>query len=128
MSADRFTEILNYLSAMSRDIGEFRSETKVRFDALEMRMGKLETRMDSLETRMDSLEARMDSLEIRMNSLETRMDSLETRMGGLEAEVRSVREDMRLMWHRTEITTQDLMEVRTRQRSHSARLEAIEAK
>ena len=100
MSKDRFAEILNYLSAMSRDIGQFRSETNARLDALETRMGNLETRMGNLETRMS----------------------------GLETEVRLVREDMRLMWHRNEIVTGELMEVRTRQRSHSARLEAIEAK
>ena len=28
MSTDRFTEILNYLAAMSRDVGEFRQEFK----------------------------------------------------------------------------------------------------
>ena len=86
MSTDRFNKILNYLSAMSREIGEFRTETNARLDALEARMGNLET------------------------------------------EVRLVRKDMRLMWHTSEIVTEDLMEVRTRQRSHSARLEALEAK
>ncbi len=86
MSTDRFAEILNYLSAMSREIGEFRAETK------------------------------------------SRLDALETRVGNLETEVRLMREDVRLLGHRVEIVTQDLMEVRTRQRSHSARLEALEAK
>ncbi len=52
MSTDRFAEILNYLSAMSRVIGQFRSETKARFDALETRMGGLETRVGGLEAEM----------------------------------------------------------------------------
>jgi chromosome segregation ATPase len=52
MSTDRFAEILNYLSAMSREIGEFRSETKARFEALEARMDRLEARMDRLESEM----------------------------------------------------------------------------
>ena len=97
MSKDRFTEILNYLSAMSREIGQFRSETKARFDALETRMGGLESRMDRLESEV-------------------------------HAGFKQVREDLGLLGHRVEIVTQDLMEVRTRQRSHSARLGALEAK
>ena len=52
MSKDRFAEIVNYLSAMSSDIGQFRSETNARLDALETRMGGLETRVSSLESEM----------------------------------------------------------------------------
>ena len=47
MSTDRFTEILNYLSAMSREIGTFRTETNRRLDQLESRMGQLETKVDT---------------------------------------------------------------------------------
>lgn len=42
MSTDRLTEILNHLSAMSRDIGAFRTEVNARFDSLENRVGNLE--------------------------------------------------------------------------------------
>ena len=31
MSTDRLTEILNYLSAISRDIGELRAEMRAKF-------------------------------------------------------------------------------------------------
>ena len=47
MSTDRFTEILNYLSAMSREIGTFRTETNRRLDQLESRMVQLETQVDT---------------------------------------------------------------------------------
>jgi hypothetical protein len=48
MSIDRLTEVLNYLSAMSRDMGDFRAETKARFDRIEteMRAGFEQTRTD----------------------------------------------------------------------------------
>jgi hypothetical protein len=42
MSADRDAEILRYLSAISRDIGEFRKETNERLDRLEKRAGETE--------------------------------------------------------------------------------------
>ena len=104
MSTDRFTEILNYLSAMSREIGEFRSETKARLDALETRMG----------------------------GVETRIDGVETRLGGLEAEMRvgfkQVREDIRLLGRQVEVMTKDLIQVRGRQLDHEARLDAFEAR
>ena len=61
MSTDRYTQILNYLSAMSREIGMFRTETNGRLDRLESRMGGLETRMDGLESRMGQLEAKVDA-------------------------------------------------------------------
>ena len=49
MSTDRLTEILNHLSAMSRDIGAFRTEVNARFDSLENRVGNLENRVGNLE-------------------------------------------------------------------------------
>ncbi len=52
MSTDRLTEILNYLSAMSRDVGEFRQETRARFDGLETRIEQVEIRIEKLETEM----------------------------------------------------------------------------
>ena len=51
MSTDRTTEILNLLSAMSREIGAFRAEVNARFDKLEARVADLET--DVREIRAD---------------------------------------------------------------------------
>jgi hypothetical protein len=55
MSADRFTEVLNYLSAMSRDVGEFRQEfrqfrdeTNARFEKMELRFGKMEEQLETV--------------------------------------------------------------------------------
>jgi hypothetical protein len=57
MSTDRFTEILNYLSAMSRDMGEFRQEfrqfrdeAKARFEQSELRFGKIEGQLETLRS------------------------------------------------------------------------------
>ena len=47
MSKDRFAEILNYLSAMSREIGTFRTEMNNRLDRLESRTDQLETKVDT---------------------------------------------------------------------------------
>ena len=56
MSADRFTEILNYVSAMSGDFGEFRqefkqfrAETNAQFEKVEQRLDKIEGRFDKIE-------------------------------------------------------------------------------
>lgn len=70
MSTDRFTEILNYLSAMSRDFGEFRQEfrqfreeTNARFDRIEQRLDKLESRVEKVELRLDKMELRLERVE-----------------------------------------------------------------
>jgi septal ring factor EnvC (AmiA/AmiB activator) len=49
MSADRDAEILRYLSAISRDIGEFRKETNERLDRLEKRADETNERLDKME-------------------------------------------------------------------------------
>jgi chromosome segregation ATPase len=77
MSTDRFTEILNYLSAMSRDMGEFRQEfrqfreeTNARFERIEQRLDKVEQRLDKLEARAEKTELRLDKMELRLERIE----------------------------------------------------------
>ena len=56
MSTDRNTEILNYLSAISREVGEFRQETNARLDKVEQRLDKIEQRLDKIEGQLDKAE------------------------------------------------------------------------
>jgi len=76
MSTDRLTEIVNYLSAISREIGEFRSEVNARFDRLETRVGRLE--METRESRME------------MRAITTRFDRLESRVLEIRADTRDL--------------------------------------
>ena len=96
MSTDRFTEILNYLSAMSREIGQFRSETNARLEALETRMGGLESRMDRLETEMHAgfkqvreeirlLGHQIETMTLDLMQVRGRQRDHEARLGALEA-------------------------------------------
>lgn len=62
MSTDRLTEILNFLSAISRDIGAFRAETNARLDSLEARVGRLETDMRELRVEVRAIGTRLDRL------------------------------------------------------------------
>ena len=84
MSSDRLTEILNFLTAISRDIGAFRTETNARLD-------KIEARLDGLEADMSGLRGDVRALTIRFDRdhavvFETRADvrELEDRVGALE--------------------------------------------
>lgn len=104
MSADRFTEILNYLSAMSREIGEFRAETKSRLDQIEVRLDKFEARFGSMERRIDHLET-----EIR-----SKFDDLGS--------------DIRRLHHKFELVQEDSTELRLEQRDQRKRIEALERK
>ena len=111
MSTDRFTEILNYLSAMSREIGEFRTETGRQFA---------------------DVYSRLDGLDARMGSLETRLGNLEGRVGNLETEVRTgfeqVRKDIRIMNHKFDEFAIDTMDLRAEQRDLRKRTEVLEKK
>jgi len=74
MSTDRLTEILNFLSAISRDIGAFRTETNSRLDKIEARLDSLEARGGRVETRLDGLEADMSALRADVRALTIRFD------------------------------------------------------
>lgn len=111
MSTDRLTEILNYLSAMSRDIGAFRTETNSRFDALETRVGRIETHLDSLEERVSRFEGSMNA---RFEAMNVRFDEF--------------RSDVRRLTRKFDVVTEDLLELRTDYRELDKRVEALERK
>ena len=92
MSTDRTTEILNYLSAISREIGAFRTEVQGRFEKVEGRLDQLEAEMragfETMRTDIRRLGRKVDVmnqdlLDLRANQrdLEQRMDALERKQG-----------------------------------------------
>ncbi|HEY0097543.1 MAG TPA: hypothetical protein VGB76_01205 [Pyrinomonadaceae bacterium] len=87
MSTDRTTEILNYLSAISRDVGELRTEVHSLRDEMSARFSEVNTRMDRIETEVTRL-GREQRLLNRIGSvmLETRADieELQERVDVLE--------------------------------------------
>lgn len=72
MSADRTTEILNYLSAISREVGEFRSETNARFQRIEGEFKDMRYEISELRNEVRAITSRLDRLEARI--LENRAD------------------------------------------------------
>jgi len=91
MSTDRTAEILNYLSAMSRDIGEFRLETKARFDTLESRLDRLEAEVKELKEGLASVRTELRLLTRKVGALilegaesRARLDDFEARLEALE--------------------------------------------
>ncbi|MFL6211868.1 MAG: hypothetical protein ACJ74W_23685 [Pyrinomonadaceae bacterium] len=73
MSTDRTTEILNYLTAISRDVGELRTEVK-----------QLGTQLAQINERLTQVEARLDQVETRLEQLETRFEQMDARLGRME--------------------------------------------
>lgn len=71
MSADRTTEILNYLSAISREVGEMRQEMNARLSRLESDVRGIHTRLDRLEARILDGRADQRELEDRVSALES---------------------------------------------------------
>lgn len=104
MSTDRTTELLNYVSAISREIGAFRAETKQQFA--------------DVNTRLDTLEMRMTNLKGHVGSLETEM----------RASFEKVHRDVRIMHRKFEVFPEDMMELRVRQRDLEKRTEVLEKK
>jgi len=92
VSTDRTTEILNYLSAISREIGAFRTETHARFIAIDQRFAAIDERLDRLETGMrglnDKFDRRFDGLESVLLDVRARTGDLEERVHALDGKQR----------------------------------------
>jgi hypothetical protein len=74
MSTDRLTEVLNYLSAMSRDIGELRTEVRTGFEQVRSDIRHLKHKLEVLTE--DSMELRTDQRDLRK-----RVEVLERKAG-----------------------------------------------
>jgi len=125
MSTDRLTEILNYLSAMSRDMGEFRQEVKTRLDGVETRLDAIETRLDAIETRLDAVEKRLDGMETRLSGVEKRFDHFEM---AVRSRFDDMISDIRRLDHKFESVQEDSTELRIGQRDQRERIENLERK
>ncbi len=79
MSTDRTTEILNYLSAMSRDMGEFRIEVKASFAEVNSRLDRIEREQRPQVQRLDRIEGFLLIARSDIGVLQDRVDTLEGR-------------------------------------------------
>ena len=77
MSTERLTEILNFLSAISRDIGAFRTETNARLDRLEAGMSAVRADVRALTIRFDRDHAVVFETRADVKELEGRVGALE---------------------------------------------------
>ena len=70
MSTDRLTEIINYLTTTSRDVGEFRAEVNARFGRVERERRLQEQRPDRIEGMLLTMRADVSELQDRVGALE----------------------------------------------------------
>lgn len=84
MSADRDAEILRYLSAISRDIGEFRKETNERLEKLEKLAEQTNERLDKLESRMKAVEYRLKIIWREFLNMNSQLEEHDDRLHKLE--------------------------------------------
>lgn len=84
MSTDRTTEIINYLSAISREVGALRTEVKsLRTEVSELRT-EMNARFDRVESaqrlqgrRLERVEGLMQTARADIEELQDRVDTLE---------------------------------------------------
>ncbi|HZG51805.1 MAG TPA: hypothetical protein VEZ40_06690 [Pyrinomonadaceae bacterium] len=84
MSTDRTTEILNYLSAISREVGEIRTEMNslradmnARLDRLETGVTRIGREQRSQGQRLDRIEGMLLIMRGDVSELQDRVDTLE---------------------------------------------------
>ncbi len=79
MSTDRLTEIVNYLSAISREIGEFRAEVNARLSEVEARLERVERELRTQGRRLDRIEGLVLTTRGEVADLEDRVVALESK-------------------------------------------------
>jgi septal ring factor EnvC (AmiA/AmiB activator) len=84
MSTDRTAEMLNYLSAISREIGEMRTEMNARFAAVEVRFTEISTRLDRIERELRQHTKRLDRIEAMTLTGRADIEDLQDRIDALE--------------------------------------------
>lgn len=72
MSTDRTTEMLNYLSAISREVGEMRTEMNKRLDRIEREQRLQVQRLDRIEGLLLTTRADVGELQDRVTVLESK--------------------------------------------------------
>jgi hypothetical protein len=72
MSTDRTTEILNYLSAISREVGEIRADMTARLERIEREQRLQGQRLDRIEGMLLTMPADVGELQDRLAVLESK--------------------------------------------------------
>ena len=89
MSADRTAEILNYLSAISREVGELRTEMRQRFERIENEMRQrfeaVESEIRGLRRETREVKRRLDRIEATVLVTNADMGDLDDRVSALES-------------------------------------------
>jgi predicted RNase H-like nuclease (RuvC/YqgF family) len=88
MSTDRTTELLNYLSAMSHDVGELRKEMRTGFSGVRKEVDEMRTEMRTgfgeVRKEVRALANRFNRLEAKVLDTYADVDDLEGRVATLE--------------------------------------------
>jgi chromosome segregation ATPase len=84
MSTDRTAEMLNYLSAISRDVGELRREIgELRAD-MNTRFAEVNARLDRVERELRQQGKRLDRIEGMTLTTRADVEDLQDRVDALE--------------------------------------------
>ena len=107
MHEDRSKEILNYLTAIAREVGDLRQETKTRLDTLDLSVKVLVSDVGELRRCSEVLDARVERFE-----------------GALD----DMRRGVRLLSHKFAFVSEEMTELRADDRDLRKRVEAVEKK
>ena len=86
MSTDRTTEILNYLSAISREVGEFRQEFKDFRAETNARLDKIEARLETSEREQRKMSQRLTRIDGFVQIARADIEDLQDRVETLEGQ------------------------------------------
>jgi chromosome segregation ATPase len=128
MHEDRSKEILNYVTALVREFGDFRKEVGDFRQETNSRLDLLETRVTVLQADVGELRRHSEVLDARVERLDARMERFDARMERFEGTLDDTRRSMRLLNHKFGAVSEEMAEMRADDRTLSKRIAGVEKK
>ncbi len=134
MSADQWAEMQNYMSAMIREIGEFRAEARNQQEETRAEVRELRTQVEAIQTEVRELRTQVEATQAEVRELRTQVEATQAEVRELSKRVDAMQAEVRKLSKRVDATQAgvvemqtNLLEVRTEMHIIASRLDRFEA-
>ena len=97
MSTDRTTEILNYLSAISREVGEFRQETRTAIEEIRAEQNSLRAELGEMRAEQVNLRTELNAVRADTRLLVKQLDRIGAVVLENRADIRDVEDRLTIL-------------------------------
>ncbi|MCP9494560.1 MAG: hypothetical protein MSG64_08905 [Pyrinomonadaceae bacterium MAG19_C2-C3] len=113
MSADQWAEMQKYMSAMIREIGEFRAEARNQQEETRAEVRELRTQVEATQAEVRELRTQVEATQAEVRELSNKVDATQAEVRELSKKVDALQVEMGTLSKRVDATQADVIEMRT---------------